>query len=522
MKKLTCEMCGGTNLIKQDGVFVCQNCGTKYSVEEARKMMVEGIVQVNGTVQIDSSNKVSNLLALARRAKESGNNTEAESYANQVLEINPNDWEACFIKGVSAGWQSTLASPRISEALNLFARALYLYKTTANKGQTSEARAFSSYQALEKATFFEIGKLAIAMVSLAADNYSSFPSVDNASSLMQQGANSLNLLASAQTSCGMDPCDSAEAQRIISVTMHNAAHLAWAQIYNDYTEGKPDGVQKPGTYHDLDYSVYAHPSRYDWETFTNRGDAAVQVFLASAKIEPTADVQLQYDEAIYIAPIIRDSYTVDTTTIFDTTTWVRTCLFSKEAIAARNGSIERFRAEQANALANHPAMLAALNKRVEDVRRRRINAYWADHPQEHDGLGKQIRELNAAISTTGKQIESLKATINQVAAPAMATLNAPQAALSSAQAERNRLQAELDSLNLFQMKDKKRVQSLIDAQDNTIRGLEFNLANATASANAEADRLTVDLRTKLGVLDRNYRNMVQQRENAAHRLQQPF
>ena len=38
MKQLTCEMCGGVDLIKQDGVFVCQNCGMKYSVEEAKKM----------------------------------------------------------------------------------------------------------------------------------------------------------------------------------------------------------------------------------------------------------------------------------------------------------------------------------------------------------------------------------------------------------------------------------------------------------------------------------------------------
>lgn len=37
MKQLTCEMCGGTDLIKQDGVFVCQNCGMKYSAEEAKK-----------------------------------------------------------------------------------------------------------------------------------------------------------------------------------------------------------------------------------------------------------------------------------------------------------------------------------------------------------------------------------------------------------------------------------------------------------------------------------------------------
>lgn len=58
MKRLTCEMCGSTDLIKQDGVFVCQSCGCKYSVEEAKKMMVEGTVEVTGTVKIDDSDKL--------------------------------------------------------------------------------------------------------------------------------------------------------------------------------------------------------------------------------------------------------------------------------------------------------------------------------------------------------------------------------------------------------------------------------------------------------------------------------
>ena len=35
-------MCGNTDLLKNDGVFICQSCGTKYSVEEAKKMIVDG------------------------------------------------------------------------------------------------------------------------------------------------------------------------------------------------------------------------------------------------------------------------------------------------------------------------------------------------------------------------------------------------------------------------------------------------------------------------------------------------
>jgi len=39
MKKIVCEMCECTEFIKEDGLFVCQECGCKYTVEEAKKLM---------------------------------------------------------------------------------------------------------------------------------------------------------------------------------------------------------------------------------------------------------------------------------------------------------------------------------------------------------------------------------------------------------------------------------------------------------------------------------------------------
>ncbi len=97
MKQLICEMCGSTDLIKQDGVFVCQNCNTKYSVEEAKKMMIEGNVDVSGsTVKIDVSEKLENLYQLARRAKEEDNEENAKKYYDMLTAERPNDWEAYF------------------------------------------------------------------------------------------------------------------------------------------------------------------------------------------------------------------------------------------------------------------------------------------------------------------------------------------------------------------------------------------------------------------------------------------
>ena len=96
MKQLVCEMCGSTDLLKQDGVFVCQSCGCKYSVEEAKKMMVEGTVDVQGTVKVDNSAFVQKYLENARRAYAKEDWEEVEKYYNMVEQNTSNNMEAVF------------------------------------------------------------------------------------------------------------------------------------------------------------------------------------------------------------------------------------------------------------------------------------------------------------------------------------------------------------------------------------------------------------------------------------------
>ncbi len=86
MNALVCEMCGSNEFVKQDGNFVCQICGTKYSVEEAKKMMVE----------VDNTKKLSNLYERARKSLEVNDLEHAAEYYKQILDENPNDWEAYF------------------------------------------------------------------------------------------------------------------------------------------------------------------------------------------------------------------------------------------------------------------------------------------------------------------------------------------------------------------------------------------------------------------------------------------
>lgn len=96
MKALVCEMCASPNLIKKDGMYVCENCGTRYTVEEAKRMMIDGTVDIQGTVKVDNSSFVKKQLTNARRALAKEDWEEVEKYYNRVEEYAPDNIEAVF------------------------------------------------------------------------------------------------------------------------------------------------------------------------------------------------------------------------------------------------------------------------------------------------------------------------------------------------------------------------------------------------------------------------------------------
>ncbi len=60
LKAIVCELCGSNELIKEDGLFRCMYCGTRYTLEEARKLFVDDTV----TVRIDNEEAYNNSMAL--------------------------------------------------------------------------------------------------------------------------------------------------------------------------------------------------------------------------------------------------------------------------------------------------------------------------------------------------------------------------------------------------------------------------------------------------------------------------
>lgn len=92
MKKFVCEMCSGNDLIKEGDYFVCQSCGTKFSPEDAKKMFVEG------TVKIDNSDLISNILIVAKTALKNFDYALAKDKFTELLNYSPNSAEYSFYR----------------------------------------------------------------------------------------------------------------------------------------------------------------------------------------------------------------------------------------------------------------------------------------------------------------------------------------------------------------------------------------------------------------------------------------
>jgi tetratricopeptide (TPR) repeat protein len=107
-------------------MFVRQHCGTKYSLEEARKLMIEGVVDVQGTVRVDNSQSVERFLANARRARQKEDWEETEKYYNMVEQNDPNNIEAVFYSAYAkarTSLQQNDHNKRIA-AFNIFGKSI--------------------------------------------------------------------------------------------------------------------------------------------------------------------------------------------------------------------------------------------------------------------------------------------------------------------------------------------------------------------------------------------------------------
>lgn len=234
MQSIKCEMCGSNDIIKQDGIFICQHCGTKYSPEEAKKMFIQG------TIKIDNAASSQNYLLLAENASDSKNYSDAENYSNKVIEINPNEAKAWFIKGKSAGWQTSVKNLRTEETIICFNKALALNENEDFKNDIHK----------------ELKDILIATASLSLDIYSGYPSIENSIDVL-----SIAKLSRSQYNdfCEKHSLDRGDFDEILMLRLITYVITAYSSILNDYK-----GYDE-------------HPSDFAFTQYLTRVDGAVSI-----------------------------------------------------------------------------------------------------------------------------------------------------------------------------------------------------------------------------------------------------
>lgn len=76
MASMNCDICGGSEFIKEKDMFICQCCGTKYTLEDARKLFRKDHNETNETEKVSASEVIPDVIEQLNEKDEKSQETE--------------------------------------------------------------------------------------------------------------------------------------------------------------------------------------------------------------------------------------------------------------------------------------------------------------------------------------------------------------------------------------------------------------------------------------------------------------
>lgn len=499
MKQLTCEMCGSTDLMKQDGVFVCQSCGTKYSVEEAKKMMVE----VGGAVEVKNAAQLENLLNLANSSFESKNYAQAEEFCNQVIAMDDKNYEAWKLKGEAINYQINAKNQRILEVYNCI--------MTSYRVLPDEEKAIKKYEIISslKTCFegevyfwlkqFEAGRPTQAALTRAKNAY----------------IDAYNKMKAAFEELGLEESKEGYLTYFDNffVGKCNAiCNAAWESTvgynyYRDYMgQGKDPFGRTDQRWVIANTDLY-RPSEHIWDTFLEEADNLISL-LQFAEEQFNGDTNPKVMEAIYsniaffeecIIPSGSWKITQGYTSNWDqykTVGWHEEYGLNDAAKNSRRDIMNKYK-EKARTV---PKEVEARQKaKKEKERKEKIAKYWEAHVEEKAKLDKEqanlktkMDELNAEIAAIDKKNA---AKIDELSKECDKKLPCEVEVDKQRDLIRD-LEAQRDKCGIFKGKEKKAIQARLDTEENP--KLESLQKKADAEKKAYQDKLNAEINVVKG------------------------
>ena len=411
MAALVCDLCGGKLVMGAGGIAVCDSCGMEHSIDR----MKEKVQEIKGTIRVDNSHMIKNYLEMAQSAKDAGNNAEAETYCNKIIEIEPTNYKAWMLKGEAAAWQSSLQNSRVGEGVAAFIKAI------------NNAPEDVKDELVEEATG-QIKNLSVAMISLRTERFAKWPDEEEANGFISDITSILNTVAAFLSQTGaLIPLS--EIMAPIATLINQSVVQAWQNvIWPDYNGDPNDSDERAG--------------KYEWQNFIQRVGyctSLVENAISLCDEDDEDDIQ-RYENLIFINKAAIESCASDYDINDWGKSWYKEWMLSDEAINVRRELIRDYEAKI-------KTIKNAKEQKEKEAAQNRFDAYWVEHADEKANL-----EIEKA--TIEEQISALQVEINNIPG---------SAEKENIQGRINTLTAEKSSLGLFKGKEKKAVQEKIDA-----------------------------------------------------------
>ncbi len=477
MKRIVCELCEGTEFTKENGMFVCHGCGTRYTAEEARGMMreVEGdapVVTGAPVVGVPAGNpnqaQIDNILVLATTAYEAQNYTEAENYCNRAIELDAMCYKAWNLKGKAVGWQSKIGNLRIEEAAHSFCKAI-------DFGPDEEKEELKN-QASE-----ELKRLGLALISLRKNRFSVSPDQEELNGFANDKKvllSALLVLLSHGNAVGIPEGYLEEVAKL----MTDAAVAALNKLTSDWRREE-------------------HPDKNDllkyWVQCSNVEDL-LRAAIDTSDEDDEADIQ-RYRSLIRAieAPMDSWGYERQWNSYSSSYQWVRQYNKKESAKQEDRRKIQKCKDKISEIEKKIKAKKEAEAKKAEEEKQARIKAYWEAHSEEKAALDGEKADLNTKADTLNSQINELE---NQIKA-AKPTGDVPsEEETKKIKDQIKELESRRAKLGMFAGKEKKQIGEEIASLNGRVDSLKAKIEEEKKTRQAEADKKIAPLQSKVDEL----------------------
>lgn len=467
MAALVCDLCGGKLIMGTGGIATCESCGMEHSADR----MKEKVQEIKGTVRVDNTHLIDNYLQMAENALDASNNVEANNYCNKIIEIDPSNYLAWFIKGKAVGWQSTLGNQRISETINAFSNALDNCPEEKKESLGDECKE-------------EVEKLHKALLTVRMQNFMNHPNENDIAELTSDVKNILINTVSFLTKAGINT--NVFGKELGSVIMNAVIGNFNAKIWKEYQgdDGKP--------------------SDYDFKRFMSETDFCIQALgLANSLLgsDDTDDLELYEwralanDSMVKLNTMVRDACSWD----YNYTDWgksyYKNLTLNDNAKAIRNTQNRAWEAEAKKWRSAKVAKENEIKRIAREEAQKRYDAYWADHIEEKAALEAERKDLNSQISVlTASQNDQVVALNKEIA-------DIPEKAEIDNLKERIKtLSDKRATLGLFKGKEKKAIQEQIDQAYTEKKRVEDRMDAAKKEIESKIASVKADFQKKISPL----------------------